>query len=152
MEPEIADRCLTCGAAARPRATFCSQCGATVKPDVPQQKNLPLPVMTNDRAVPNSVGENDDSLNEAPISGLVAPYPSREEKSEEDGGARRARRTKTAALDVVEESLRPHVERIRQVSNVVIDEAAEDASLRFVLIAAVIFIIFLVLLVIGLLD
>jgi hypothetical protein len=44
-------------------------------------------------------------------------------------------------------SVRGRVEHIRKVSSVVIDQAAYDPSLRFLLIAAAFFILFLVLLI-----
>ncbi|MBA3805456.1 MAG: zinc ribbon domain-containing protein, partial [Acidobacteria bacterium] len=33
MEPEIARRCKTCGAAVRNHAGFCPQCGASLNPE-----------------------------------------------------------------------------------------------------------------------
>jgi hypothetical protein len=58
-------------------------------------------------------------------------------------------RVRTAAREAVEENLLPRVERLRQASNVVLDEAAYDPSLRFVLIALVLFFIFLVILLVN---
>jgi len=46
-------------------------------------------------------------------------------------------------------NVRQRVEEIRHVSSVVIDQAAYDPSLRFILIAAMIFILFLVLLIMS---
>jgi hypothetical protein len=40
----------------------------------------------------------------------------------------------------------PQVQRLRQVSSVVLEEASYDPSLRFVLVAAVLFVIFVVVL------
>ena len=63
------------------------------------------------------------------------------------GGAYPKRhRVRAAAREAVEENLLPRVERIRQASNVVLDEAAYDPSLRFILIALTLFFIFLVIL------
>jgi hypothetical protein len=58
-------------------------------------------------------------------------------------------RVRTAAREAVEENLLPRVERLRQASNVVLDEAAYDPSLRFVLIALVLFFIFLLILLVN---
>ena len=55
-------------------------------------------------------------------------------------------RMREAARGAVEESLLPRVEKLRQASNVVLDEASYDPSLRFVLIAIALFLVFLVLL------
>ena len=46
-------------------------------------------------------------------------------------------------------SVRGRVEQIRRVSSVVIDQAAYDPSLRFLLVAAAFFILFLVLLILS---
>lgn len=63
------------------------------------------------------------------------------------GGRRTKRdRVRTAARGAVEENLLPRVERLRQASNIVLDEAAYDPSLRFILIAVALFIIFLLIL------
>jgi len=49
------------------------------------------------------------------------------------------------ALHGVAENVRDRVEKIRHVSSVVIDQAAYDPSLRFLLVAAVLFLLFIVL-------
>jgi len=46
-------------------------------------------------------------------------------------------------------NVRERVEKIRHVSSVVIDQAAYDPSLRFILVAGVIFVLFLVLLILS---
>ena len=45
--------------------------------------------------------------------------------------------------------VRGRLENIRHVSSVVIDQAAYDPSLRFILVAAVLFVLFLVLLIVS---
>ena len=49
----------------------------------------------------------------------------------------------------VAENVRDRVEKIRHVSSVVIDQAAYDPSLRFLLVAAVLFLLVLVLVIIS---
>ena len=49
----------------------------------------------------------------------------------------------------VRESLRPRVEKVRDASMGVLEEAAEDSGLRFVLIALALFAVFLVFLFIN---
>jgi hypothetical protein len=63
-----------------------------------------------------------------------------------DAGRLRRHRVREAAREAVEENLLPRVEKLRQASNVVLDEAAYDPSLRFVLIAVALFLVFLVIL------
>jgi predicted RNA-binding Zn-ribbon protein involved in translation (DUF1610 family) len=48
-----------------------------------------------------------------------------------------------------EDGVRGRVEKLRKVSSVVIDQAAYDPSLRFLLVAAVLFLLFLVLLILS---
>lgn len=47
------------------------------------------------------------------------------------------------------EGVRGQVEKLRKVSSVVIDQAAYDPSLRFLLVAAVLFVLFIVLLIVS---
>jgi hypothetical protein len=54
-----------------------------------------------------------------------------------------------AARGVVEGNVRPHVEKLRQASSVVFEEVAIDPSLRFVVIAIVLFLFFILLLVLS---
>ena len=49
----------------------------------------------------------------------------------------------------VAENVRERVEKIRHVSSVVIDQAAYDPSLRFLLVAAVLFLLFIVLVIVS---
>ena len=49
----------------------------------------------------------------------------------------------TSALTGVADNVRDRVEKIKHVSSVMIDQAAYDPSLRFLLVAAVLFIVFL---------
>jgi hypothetical protein len=50
---------------------------------------------------------------------------------------------------VYDEGVRGRVEKIRKVSSVVIDQAAYDPSLRFLLVAAAMFLLFLILLILS---
>jgi len=95
-EPEIARRCITCGASVRQHAMFCPQCGNPISEVV---ETAPAPV--------------------------AAPAPAPE------GG------------------VRGRVEKLRKVSSVVIDQAAYDPSLRFLLVAAALFLLFLILLILS---
>ncbi len=53
------------------------------------------------------------------------------------------------ALHGVADNVRDRVEKIRHVSSVVIDQAAYDPSLRFLLVAAVLFLLFIVLVILS---
>jgi hypothetical protein len=54
-----------------------------------------------------------------------------------------------AARSGVAENVRERVEKIRHVSSVVIDQAAYDPSLRFLLVAAALFVLFIVLVILS---
>lgn len=55
----------------------------------------------------------------------------------------------TPVSKVREDGVRGRVQKLRKVSSVVIDQAAYDPSLRFLLVAAVLFLLFLVLLILS---
>ncbi len=65
------------------------------------------------------------------------------------GAQRKLHRATEAARRELEEVVLPQVQKLRQVSSVVLEEASYDPSLRFVLVAIVLFVIFLVLLVLS---
>jgi hypothetical protein len=67
---------------------------------------------------------------------------------DDDGRSKRQRMT-AAAREVVEEKLSPRVEKLRQASNVVLEEASYDPSLRFVLVAVIVVVLSLLLLLLN---
>jgi hypothetical protein len=164
MQPEIYRRCQECGAAIRAHGKFCPQCGkplsvlsgAAVNPEssvVAESEGQPhaqgaTPVRPAGEPAPDVKRHQDDAAvhvaRERPESVVVSA-----EAAGDDGAHARIHRARMAARDVVEERLAPRVEKIRQASSVVIDEAAEDPGLRFVLIAAALFIVSLLLLLLS---
>src|SRR5215210_3803195 len=118
-EPEIARRCSACGLAVRQHAMFCPQCGN--------------PLNQSSTSTSNSVSETimDSAPTEAPRPDLTPTLP----------------------LPVVappkSHSVRTRVEKLRRASSVMIDQAAYDPSLRFLLVAAGLFFVFLVLLILS---
>jgi zinc ribbon protein len=110
-EPEIARRCVACGATVRQRAMFCPQCGN--------------PIPQGESAVTTVTTPSDTVVDQAPPP-VAVPPPARHP----DG-------------------VKARVEKLRHVSSVVLDQAAYDPSLRFLLVAAAFFILFLVLLILS---
>jgi len=55
----------------------------------------------------------------------------------------------TAARDAAQGKIAPRVEKLRQASNVVLEEASYDPSLRFVLVAVAIFLLSLLILLLN---
>lgn len=127
-EPEIARRCTSCGVSVRKSAIFCPQCGNPIArhqttADAPSAKTQLLhPVPTAD--------DSPEPSQTAPTQALHPP-------------------SDQAAPSGVVENVRERVEKIRHVSSVVIDQAAYDPSLRFLLVAALLFLLFIVLVILS---
>jgi hypothetical protein len=168
MEPEISHRCATCGAAVRAGGEFCPQCGQpanstpaivsfnadapgeakskarkqllTTRPLVAETEAGELPFPTKAEAEPS--GESESGISESVIASHAGDSM--------DASLSKRQRVKDKARGMVEDNVRPRVEKLRHASSVVIEEAsAIDPSLRFVLIAAFLFIVFVVLLVLS---
>ncbi len=200
MEPEIARRCKSCGAAIRPRSAFCPQCGeavaeggtaeaemllpaaapeqpqpaptdyrpqadtgapplaappsqavvATEQPSqtkAPSQAEAPAPVDARERDAAAAVVAPVESASRAgalaagaPGGAAPAPTPAAPEKQQ---------RVSALGREAFDESARPRGEKLRRASTVVLDEAAADPSLRFVLVATALIILSLLLLLLG---
>ncbi|HEX3252678.1 MAG TPA: hypothetical protein VHS05_24785 [Pyrinomonadaceae bacterium] len=129
-EPEIARRCVACGVTVRERAMYCPQCGNPI----PQHESMATNVSAAaDTMIENAPPETRSDL--AMTQPLSAVAPTLVES------------TPKPIQGPVDHSVRGRVEHIRKVSSVVIDQAAYDPSLRFLLVAAAFFILFLVLLI-----
>ena len=165
-EPEISRRCPECGASIRVRAFFCPQCGrafaseakSTAEPKSSEQ-SLPkntqgetgAPTETQKQTLrvsyaqrkTDAPGGEDKELapDRANSSSAVSAGSSAEHHSKVS-----VHRATAAARDVFEDNVLARVEKLRHVSSVVLDEAGYDPSLRFVLVAVVLFVLFLVLL------
>lgn len=118
-EPEIARRCITCGASVRQHAMFCPQCG----------NPIPEASTTTTHAVADTIIDTapPDLAATQPLSAVAPP----------------------ATPKVHEDGVLGRLEEIREVSSVVIHQAAYDPSLRFLLVAAGLFLLFLLLLILS---
>jgi hypothetical protein len=63
--------------------------------------------------------------------------------AQSDGRGGRMRQRAASVSASVGENLRPRVEKLREASTVVFDEASDDPGLRFVIVAALLFLLFL---------
>jgi hypothetical protein len=141
-EPEIDRRCNVCGASVRSRAAFCPQCGQPVSQDKAEDMQVDLGetqaiINTNDtvplvRDPVRDLSETQPMI-AAPVT--VAQSPQSKIKSE---------RVSNNASDG--KGAKGRVNKIRKASSVVLDQAAYDPSLRFILVAAGFFLLFLFLL------
>ncbi len=67
----------------------------------------------------------------------------------DDGERSKRQRVTAIARDVVDEKLSPRVEKLRQASTVMLEEASYDPSLRFVLVAVALILLSLLLLLLN---
>jgi predicted RNA-binding Zn-ribbon protein involved in translation (DUF1610 family) len=133
-EPEIARRCVACGVTVRERAMFCPQCGNPIPQHQSETTNIAAAETMVDNAPPETQAA--PALTQ-PLSAVAPPAPA-------ESKPKPAPATIPTPTD---HSVRGRVEHIRKVSSVVIDQAAYDPSLRFLLVAAAFFILFIVLLI-----
>jgi hypothetical protein len=147
-EPEIARRCPSCGASIREVALFCPQCGDA-------QPSPKLVQTQADRAAPETTSKDTASLNDAEVAAqksmadtVAIERPDAAQKAAAGPGVRGAVGTQlhraTTLARGVEGDVIHRVQKVRQMSNVVWDEAGDDPGLRFVLVAAIVFVLFLV--------
>ena len=158
-EPEISRRCTSCGASIRDKAFFCPQCGR------PLQEGS-----ENETAALHDTHDivRDVTLTEAdfqaqpkpkpkspPVKVAPPPQPSlpvkpkkqQSQRVKGEVGARLQRATDKARG--MEENVAQRVQKFREISSVVIDEAGYDPSLRFVLVAAILFVLFLLIVILN---
>jgi hypothetical protein len=191
-DPEIARRCLSCGASVRHSAAFCPQCGEALEkrstdidvvtdvlppdhpmkidedqgdkelhsesaptvwaPAMPEPANVHRESETVEPAAPN-IGETRPILRDEAQRVLeTQPLITNTAISNQtlaDIPSPVVRRPGQAPPPLTERPLRDRVDKIRKVSSVMIDQAAYDPSMRFLLVAAVLFIIFLVLMLLS---
>ena len=170
-EPDIARRCPACGASIREVALFCPQCGNAQPSQKSAQSQPPVadapPETTSKNTAPLAESEVPQPKTLADTIALkqdeAAPTASTDAKSsdtiaiERPAGSAKAtgsartrgvvgtnlKRATTIARGV-EGDVIQRVQKVRQISHVVLDEAGDDPGLRFLLVAIVVFILFLV--------
>ena len=170
MLPEISHRCPSCGASVRDRdALFCPECGTTLSeksaepkaseaaesltsspppeaveaPDVAPDAEVDEPSSSAQPEIAETSAANVNPKDDEP----VAAVHRRGEKTRERLH-RASEVSRRVTRGVIEEPAK-RVEKIRQASTVVIEEASYDPSLRFVLVALGLFVVFVVLLVLS---
>jgi hypothetical protein len=161
MEPEIARRCLACGASVRGTAVFCPECGRPLKAN-------PANVDAVGEGPESSARRRADGVGTAPIitTSSIAGEPAQEISAQDAAGESSSRAESnvsptgealdgskryrmTAARDAAQGKIAPRVEKLRQASNVMLEEASYDPSLRFVLVAVAIFLLSLLILLLN---
>lgn len=159
MQPEILHRCESCGAIIREAAMFCPECGQPLaitkreQPDVNDQTSAPpstdVAVLTSEQSTPSSGVEGHAAIAD---QAKADSEPAKAATPERPGARERTRETlhraSTAARGAIERPVK-QVEKIHHVSTVMLEEAHYDPSLRFVLVALGLFILFVILLVLS---
>lgn len=169
MLPEISHRCPSCGASVRDRdALFCPECGKPLSEKSPAPKtaesvgSLSSPQKPEANEAPDAAPDsamNDPSSTAQPAGAETSVTTANPKDDELIPAYRRGEKTRErlhrasevargVTRGVIEEPAK-RVERIRQASTVVIEEASYDPSLRFVLVALGLFVVFVVLLVLS---
>ena len=172
-DPEISRRCRFCGAAIRVRGSFCPQCG---KPTSGSSDASDDERTTETEEVLDAPKTVSMDLSGLPTADLTSPHPGSDAETvplrplnTPDGTAYEAQATARLADTVaihdastqpqdgsrsrqVRETLgdvKKGLGKVREISTVMLDEASYDPSARFVLVAAVLFILFLVILIMS---
>jgi hypothetical protein len=170
-EPEIARRCPTCGASIREVALFCPQCGNGLPQPKSAQSQNGVAVAAERTTSKNTAPLNDPKDNpkddrehhsnddSTPDPKNASPAPSMSDtvaiskpdeaiKSSAPPRVRgtvgtKIQRATNLARDV-EGDVIHRARKVRQISSVVLDEAGYDPSLRFVLVAVGLFVLFVI--------
>jgi len=159
MVPEISHRCPACGVSVRDfgeRAMFCPECGETLtetKAAKVDQEPSPTDLKSankSDASEPPRVS----SEATAPIKAAAAEVDKDKPSAVEDRHTARERtretlhRASNRARGAIEDNVK-RVEKIHHASTVMLEEATYDPSLRFVLVAAGLFVVFVILLILS---
>ena len=156
-EPEISRRCSSCGTSIRDRAFFCPECGQQLQKG--NEDETAALHDTHDIVRDVTLTEADFRAQHQPKASPIVvgppPQPARPAnpkkqqapRAKGEVGARIQRATDKARG--VEENVSQRVQKFREISSVVIDEAGYDPSLRFVLVAAVLFILFVLIVILN---
>jgi predicted nucleic acid-binding Zn-ribbon protein len=156
-KPEIARRCSVCGASIRDAALFCPQCGEHLVRQNPEDKPTTSVVTTplvellpdHDEAKDNEVPAESEPQKLDTVAEPATPPKQIPADRAPVGKVRdKIQRATTLARDV-EGDVKHRVQKVRQISSVVLDEAGYDPSLRFVLVAAALFLLFLLVLLLN---
>jgi len=169
MQPEISHRCVSCGVSIREPAMFCPECGkplapANASPDAEQPAVAETPgpaVVSSTEPVEANTAQpagsplepedhKADPVGRRDKTGQPTPPGSRPGTRERT--RERLHRASSVASSVARGALEDNVkrvEKIHHVSTAMIEEATYDPSLRFVLVALGLFIVFVILLVLN---
>ena len=157
-KPEIARRCPSCGVSIRVRSSFCPQCGQELTPKSKAARQAKdTDTLATGVGAPGAPAGTPSSLATAPLNSeeieaqptAVSTSPSAPRKQPKQATIGMVHHSEPPPREVFQEDGINRVEKFRQLSSAVIDEATYDPSLRFVIVAAALFLLFLVLLILS---
>ena len=138
---EIARRCPSCGASIRVQAFFCPQCGIQLEGSISGDQSE----STGPPSQPRSWADRSEYHLESPTLMLDEAAPKVQRYPPPQPGPQP--RTDTSPKPDL--SPTQPLEKLRQVSGDVLEDASHDPSLRFLLVAAVLFIVSFILLILS---
>ena len=157
MQPEISHRCASCGASIRDfpdQAMFCPECGSPVpaksqKTDGQKLKTSPGgdPPETRPGTAAKADAGVEASEGRAQMGNGSKPSGDERQRARERT-REKLQRASNKARGALEDNVK-RVEKIHHVSTVMLEEATYDPSLRFVLVAVGLFVVFVILLVLS---
>ena len=142
---EISHRCPSCGATVREReALFCPECGHALKDTSPAPASVEPDGIEQHTTTAAPDSEKPAISPPTPVETSATSHPHRiADKTRET-----LHRASTAARGAIEHNVK-RVEKVQHVSAVMLEEASSDPSLRFVLVALGLFLVFIILLVLS---
>jgi len=148
-EVETGRLCPTCGTSFQERAFFCPECGGEL-PDQASENGPSEPSELTDGPVIESALENEAKIESAPESdGLPDQYEGANDTSPGNVESAPANLPEESRLGAGLHRATAGVEKLRRVSSDFIDQAAYDPSLRFLAVAAFLFLLFLAIVVLS---
>lgn len=178
-DPEISRRCRFCGASIRVRGFFCPQCGEATSEEAPDSASeersmeteevaLPLDTVavdldrlpTADISINRAASANAETVPLFPLPGMPeastsepdhvgANAPTSPPHFQSSGARLPVGASRTRSMSQVPADVKRGLGKVREISTVMLDEAAYDPSARFVLVAAVLFVLFLIILILS---
>ena len=154
MVPEISHRCGSCGASIREPAMFCPECGKPLSAATENSPNSEARPADASLSVSKPGVVNGPPDDEKDVSALshAEKEATKSEGHERYHPVEKTRETlhraSSAARGAIEDNVK-RVEKIHHVSTVMLEEASTDPSLRFVLVALGLFVVFIILLVLS---
>lgn len=174
MQPEISKRCSSCGASIRQQDLFCRECGqslsktagvsahevaveaSTAAAEKPIAEDLPVAAASTAASSRQSADSGEEkqpapkpveATEPAGRPTVSSAGPGKVEKPR--GKFQRASSVARGALEENVKRVDKRVDQIRHASTAVLEEASYDPSLRFVLVALAVFLVFVILLVLS---